>query len=298
MTGTHRDYEPFEMAENMEEDLGLFEAAMRSRRIELDRTPLAQLLVVSDGGELSGAVRDFGRVLAGRLSATHTEFQAPGPGTASASDIPTYAEQVGAGLIVLPVPCGESLSELQSQSLGTTAELLLHGCPTPQLCIRGALPPDTAEAGDAADAALQDLLVVLARDDAASVAALAWALRLAPDHARLTLLELADAESLATAEQLQHDREEEPSVREAIVGRAVASRLGSLIAVAQRRALAQGVILHTEFRLGQAVEEILAVAERLSAGLLIVARPEDRTSAGFHLVQDLLLATRRPVLVV
>lgn len=288
MTPSHRDYEPFEMAENMEEDLGLFEAATQARRLELDLGPVAKILRVTDGSNQDATALRLGHQLARHLSATVTESAAHG----SSLEILAAAKSEEADLVIVPVPCGEDISNLQSQSLGSVTDGLLQSSPVPLLCVRDPLP-DVA-----IPQVFNSILVAVARDDRPSEDAVAWALRLAGKSGRVVLLELADRGSLEEAQLLLQGRQEDRSVQDAVIGRAVASRLGSLIGAVQRHANRLSLSVQVEFRLGNPVREILAAAETLPHGIIILARAADHTSAGYHLAEDLLLATRRTVLVI
>jgi nucleotide-binding universal stress UspA family protein len=288
MTTSHRDYEPFELAENMEEDLGLFEAAALSRQMELDLGTVASILCVADGSHQDATVRQLGNQLAARLSAAVSEFAARG----AADEIIAEAKNVDADIIVLPVPCGEDLARLQSRSLGSVADALLQSSHIPLLCVRDPL------ADAAVPLVFNSLLVPLSRADRPSMTAIAWALRLAGQKGSIVLLEWADQGALADAQSLMQGRQEGRSVQQAVIGRAVASRLGSLIGAVQRHAASQFLNVRVEFRAGNPVQETLALAESLGPALIIAARPADHVSAGYHFVEDLLLSTRRPVLIV
>lgn len=56
MTTPHRDFEPFENASNLDEDLGLFEAAMHVHRVVLDCPPITGL-TLADGDGAAPAAR-------------------------------------------------------------------------------------------------------------------------------------------------------------------------------------------------------------------------------------------------
>lgn len=285
---SHRDYEPFELAENMEEDLGMFEAATRGRTVTLDLTKPRSILRVIDASNQDPTTQLVARELESRLSVTVHEFQ----NTTRGSDILEAAKVKAADLIVLPVPCGEDITSLQSQSLGSVSDWLLQSSHIPLLCIRD--PLDQASVSQL----FESILLALAQADRASIAAASWALKLMGDRGNMVLLEWADSRSMAQAKELQGDRKEDRSVQEAIVGRAVASRLGSLIGAIQRQGKSQRLRLRAEFRTGNPVKETLLELEKIGQGLVVVARPDDHTSLGYHVAEDLLLATRRAVLIV
>lgn len=285
---SHRDYEPFEMAENMEEDLGLFEAATHGRLQELALPKAKSILRVIDRSNQDSTTKLVSDELQRRLECRVHEFSS----TVGGSEILAEANQAAAELIVLPVPCGEDISSLQSQSLGSITDSLLQTSKLPLLCIRD--PLDATAVAKLFDT----MMIALAQPDRASFSAMSWAMKLMADRGKMLLLEWADRDSLAEAMQLVGDRKEDRSVEQAIVERAVTSRLGGLVGAAQRQGKKQHVNLRVECRAGNPVKETLKETEKWGDGLVVIARPEDHTSVGYHVAEDLLLATRRAVLIV
>lgn len=288
MQSKHRDYEPFEMGENMEEDLGMFEAALGAGKVKLDFSPISSVLSIMDGSQQEPTCRQLAQLISERLGAKYVEQEA---GT-SREQLVRVCDALQSGLIVLPVPYGEDIGTLSGQSLGSIADSLLQTCTAPILCVR-----DPIDAPNSAQT-FERILGVLMREDETSASALSWAFRLADPRGRIHLLELADRSSLLNARQLLQGKDESGTIEEATIGRAVTSRLGGLIGAAQHYALGKGLPLHVDFRLGNPVKETLAMAQHLDSGLIIVARSADHTASGFHFAQDLLLATRKCVLVV
>jgi hypothetical protein len=288
MQGKHRDYEPFEMGENMEEDLGMFEAACASGKVKLDFSPVSSVMTILDGSNQESTCRQLGVELAKRLATTNIELTSGN----SLEELVRKCDGNNNGLILLPVPCGEDIGKLSCHSLGSAVDNILQTCQSPILCVRD--PLSEAEIGRMFD----QILVVLMREDHRSAHALAWAFRLASSRSRIRLLELADRSSLLDARRLLEGKDESGSIEEATIGRAVASRLGGLIGAAQQHASQKGLSAHVDFRLGNPVKETLSMAESLVSGLIIIARSDDHTETGFHFVQDVLLATRKCVLVV
>jgi hypothetical protein len=286
--GKHRDYEPFEMGENMEADLGLFEAAVKPTKVQLDFAAIANIIVVLDGSNQEATCRQMGNEISGQLSSTRHTIEKE----ISADHILQLAHDQSSGLIVLPVPCGEDIGKLRSQSLGSITDTLLQTSEIPLFCVRDPLEPSHLAA------VFEQILVTLSRQDHCSASALGWAFRLASPRTRINILELADRTSIQEAHRLLQGKGESSSIEEAAIGRAVTSRLGGLIGAAQNRAQSVGLPLHVDFRLGNPTKETLEMAETIKSELIIVARPEDHTAAGYHLAEDILLATGKCVLVI
>ncbi|MBX3418320.1 MAG: universal stress protein [Pirellulaceae bacterium] len=293
MAKKHYDFEPFELAENMQEDLGMFEAATHSRRLQLEQGPVSQVLLVVDDGPLTTTVRELGNHLARRLNASAVEHSVADAQRPKATEsISRVAEDAPAGLIVMGVPCGAPQDAIAQHSLGTIVDQLLQSSKCPLLCVKQPLGSNLISS------ALDLIQVAIARDDQPSMSAISWAFRLTDQRTKINLIELADRTSIEDAQQLLGASEEIPSVQEAVIGRAVTSRLGSLVSLAQREASARKLKLHVDFRLGVPVREVLEVMQNSPLGLMIIPRPADHASPGYHLAVDVLLQATQPVLIV
>ncbi len=276
------------MAENMEEDLGLFEAATHSRNLELKAVPIGSLLVVADGSNQDLTSRAIGQSIARRFSATMHERS----DLKSAAAIQDAAAQLSADLIVVPAPFGEDIQLLHSQSLGSVVDALLHESSIPLLCVREPLSELQIQT------LMKSILVPVSKDNDTSEQALSWACSFPDAAGTLVLLELADQAAISEAQQLVQGKSEPESVRQAAVGRAMTARLGALVAATQRRASEHGFAVQVEFRMGKPIQEILAWTTSPELALIVIARHSDRTSAAFHLAADLLLASKGPVLLI
>jgi len=314
MSHSHRDYEPFELAENMEEDLGLFEAAVRSKPEKLHFGSVGRVMVLRDNSRLLSTVQGFASAIAQRIHSTVVEAESVGILTALRSRVPHFESaegQVvdqgqeilqGLGVIVAPLPLGknveiyessglgESKSVEEATSLGDVAEELLQKSPVPVLFIT---EPMTS---GAVENAMDTVMLAISRADAQAVETVSWAFRLTANQ--IILLEWVDSQALDEAQKLLKGRQEDRAVEQAVVGRAVTSQLGSLVGTAQKHAKDFGVAFHVEIRFGNPRAEVLDAAKAYACGMLVLSRPSDHTSPGFHLVRDLLLVTELPVLVI
>jgi len=288
---SHRDYEPFELAENMEEDLGLFEAAVKPREAPLDLGPQPCILLVTDGSNQDPTAQTVAARAQSALSAEIVTAAATSlEDLEQAESILARAADASAGLLVLPVPLGEDITELESLSLGSAADCLLQLSSIPMLCIREPL------ADGELDELFDTVLVAISRNDPRTREALAWAFRLAKRE--IVLCQLADRDSMDEARQLLEGRQEDSSVEQAVVQRAVNSRLGPLVGIAQRYANRQDIGLHVDFRLGSPARQVPSAAQASGSSLVIAPRLPDPRESPDHVVQDILLALRLPVLVV
>jgi len=281
---SHRDYAPFELPENMEEDLGLFHAAVQPRCEDMDTSPIRNILAVIDGSHRDATVKQLGQRVANQLGASLTEMHCGDNVTSLLSNT------ADANLLVVPIPCGEDIEALDGRSLGANADGLLQSCPVPLLCVR-----DSMESAEIAHC-LDSLLVAISRNERPDWHALSWAFRLAGK--KIVIMEWVDKDAIADATQLLEGHVEDASLQQSMVNRAVASRLGPLIGAAQRQGTAKNLSVHVEFRFGAPVAETLEACQEFGCGMKVIARTADHHSLNFHLVHDLLLASRRLTLVI
>jgi hypothetical protein len=255
----HHDFEPFELAENLEEDLGLFEAATHAPRITLEEpAPRAVLAITGWAGPTLPAetaihaCRGFARTVAGRLSAALFEEA----GTRSAEEIEAAARGVGAGLVVVSAeaPFAGMLEQLSAQLAGTRSLAVLGGGRR----ARGRrLEPESL---------LESVVLPLFADGPAARRAAGWACGLVSEGGRLVALELGSQATRGAARGADRGAKGSSAVPDASVGRAVSARVGSLVAALQRRGSEEGFTVEVGFRAGPPVDEILALAT-------IAARP-------------------------
>lgn len=277
---SHRDYEPFELATNMEEDLGLFEAATHAPRVRLEEPRVGTVLVAApaDAGSPRAveACRSLGHAIAARLGAavmedTVIEDMAKRR-VSSAEDLRQAVERTGAGLVVTAVELlGDEIS----------GRLLAEG-PGPVLCLgRHRRRPPPGRARDRARHGMLDApLLPLIDDTPASRRATAWACRLAAaagTAGRLRAIELAGPRARAAARGRTGDQGD---VGDAVVGRIVSGRLGAVVAALQRDASARGFTAEVEFRVGGPAAVLRAVADTMPEPPLIVIGRDQAERAG------------------
>jgi hypothetical protein len=247
--GWHRDYEPFELAENMEEDLGLFEAATHARRFDV-QPPVVHTVLAAAAADPVAAV--FAEALARRLRATVVEDLAAG----TAAAVMAAAARVTAGAVVVPAAAGPEL-------LGE----LLAGLED------GAGPAVAIVAGEPEPTTLDALLLPLFSDEPAARRSVSWACTLAAAAGANGLVHAVELSTPATrreARELAGGRAGGEEVQEATVGRAVAGHLGGLVAALQRHGLAGGYPVEVGFRPGWPRREILAALDSLARPATVI----------------------------
>jgi hypothetical protein len=262
----HRGYEPFELGENMDEDLGLFEAATHAPRVVIEPPRVGVVLVA--GGAARGATAasmELARAVAERLGGARVvETQG-----ATAAALVVDVQRDAADCIVTST---EVLAEEICADLLATA-------PVPVFCAgrdrRRRRGRPAAAAGH-----LDTILLPLFADTPATRRGLAWAAGLATAAGRR-----GDVHVLTS-----------PAAR-------TAAAVGGLLAAIQRKATAEGFRVETMFHAGPPQREILgASAATRRPPLVILPRDggagDGRTTDMARLAIELLRGTAGVVLVV
>jgi hypothetical protein len=282
MTGpAHRDFEPFELGENMEEDLGLFEAATHAVRFDVGPLTIRHVLAATARGAAVAAVADG---LAARLSATRADAA-----TDAADAILAAAARFGDAVVVASAALPEA----------TIAALVAPRSDTAAVPV--VLVPDAPAGGVAA---LDVLVLPLFADAAPTRRACVWACGLAAAAAPRGVVHAVELASPATRRAARRLRPG-PSAAghgpgEAAVGRVVAGGLGSIVAGLQRHATRHGTTVDVTFRGGRPVADVLAVVRGLGR-LATVVLGRDDAATGQPLATDLavdLVRSRAAVLIV
>lgn len=247
-SGWHRDYEPFELAENMEEDLGLFEAATHAHRVSLEPVHVGTVLAATASG---AECLDFAQAAARRLSADLVTDAT----STMASALLASAARSNAGLVVVAAGIG---SEILA---GLVTGDGMH------------TPPAVAVVSGQAATALDAMLLPLFEDKPAARTGLAWACTLAAAAGSRGLVAAVELSTPATRQQarrLAGDTANPEEVRQATIGRAVSAPLGSLVAALQRHALSKAYTVDVSFRPGWPRREILSALKALARPATVI----------------------------
>ncbi len=259
-SGWRRDYEPFELAENMEEDLGLFEAATHAHGMDLQPIHVGNVLAATAFG---AECLDFARVAAGRLSVGLVNDAT----SKTASSILSSAMRSDAGLVVVPGGIGSDVLSALVDGDGMHASLAI------------------AVVSGKGSTALDAMLLPLFDDEPAARTGLAWACTLAAaagPQGLVAAVELSSPTTRQQARRLAGDAHDPEEVRRASVGRAVSARLGSLVAALQKHALSRGYAVRVSFHPGWPRREILNALTSLARSATVILGRDGLPAAQGH----------------
>jgi len=279
--------EPFESADNFNEDVGMFEAATHSSAVDLTPPHLKTIVMAPDGSDRDATLQHLAKELASRTSAQVEVLSA----STTTSGILEELNRLHPDLLILPVPFGQDYHELGSESLGSVADQLLLKAPCPVLCVRDV--QDLA----AVHAALNSVIVPIAIADDLVPKALSWGFLITPSGGRLDLVAVADRDVFSDASHFVEAESDRKQFEPSRLSRAMLKDIGGIVAAAQKKGGASGRKIHVETRVGQFVPLTLAELHG-KPHMIIWAMTRDHTSPTFHRAIDLLLASKGLVLMV
>ncbi len=278
--------EPFLNSGDFQEDLGMFEAATKSTAVDLPEVALGAVLLATDGSNQDATARSVALKLAAAVGAKFGEDS----GLKTVADLQAAKKAHNADMLVLPVPFGSDIGDLREESLGEVIDRML-ALDLPILAIRQ--PLEEGAVGDV----FEHVIVPLTPDNPRSIVALAWGCKILNGSGTLTIVEIANAELKAEAEELREDAESPSANAAARVTRVLTRYFGGSISAVQRKAAECGISINVEIATGRFVESTLAQLDD-EPGLVIIAGTTDRRSDSFHQEADAILASRYPVLIV
>lgn len=277
--------EPFESAENFNEDVGMFEAATHSSQVNLTIPVLKSIFVVQDGSQQDPTAMGFAEVIASRCGASLEVIS----DVENADQILARIGGSSDHMMVLPVPFGQDYDELAHDSLGAVVDQVLLKSGGPVLCIRE--PQDPAQI----QAALNSVIVPIVISDELASKAVSWGFFLTPAGGRIDLVAIADRADLEGVQHLVS--EEMRTIHPDQLSRAMTREIGGLVSAAQKRGSAEGRTIHVETRVGNFVPTTLhELHDR--PHMLICGITHEHSAASFHRGVDLLLESRGAVLFV
>ena len=274
---------------NLSDDLGMFEAAVHSKPVELTSPECHSIVTLLDGSNQDQTVQGLARAIVGPDS--HAEVHETTQPEADAKQVKQICDENKADLLILPVPFGRDIDVLKDESLGSVVDMILQDLTIPVLCVRQPLDEEQQAA------VLGDVLIPVVAKGVGDARALSWGFRMVVREGELELIGVADQDVIDEAKQLLNLEDEAEEIQDDALMRAVTRDLGDLVSSAQKKGLEQSVSVKVEVKVGSPVDVVLEQANERSR-LLITSVSRDHKSVSFHQMRDLILGANGPVLVV
>ena len=279
--------EPFESLRNLNECVGMFEAATHPTVTTVTPPTPSVVYVARDGSNQDETAARAAVILAG------TARVVEGTLGAGVAEILTAARDAKADAIVVPVPYGRDYSTLKGESLGSVVDMLLLESTVPVLCVRDVLD----EAALAAAFARPVLPVTVGAGIDGGAKAAGWAIRTVPPTGEIDLVAVADDDVI---EEARRYLDETPGDRDALgdrVRRGIGRAIGGLSSTIQKWAFDRGAEARVQTVVGQFVPSVFEVVGD-QPRLIVWSAKRDHNCPSFHRATDLILASRGPVLIV
>ena len=274
---------------DVDDSLGLFEAAMRGSKVGLIRPDIMKVLVLRDGSDQDDTADAFGAAMAKRLTASvESRDIEPDKGDAGGNVEKIRVAAEDADLVVLPAPFGEDIATLKTNSLSSVVDLCLVGLRKPMLLVRH--PVEDPEACISRPIGLlewyQDLQMMVA----------SWGSTLATGGGELALLAGYDPDLLNEVRAVFDDHPEDLERFESMLKRAETRLAGGLVSAVQD--LAGNENFNLDYRSLGGVDPADVTLQRANEEmrLSIAGYRSGEGGSGLGRVRNLALGARPPVL--
>jgi nucleotide-binding universal stress UspA family protein len=264
--------------------LHAFEAAMVGH-VRLPAVKLERVLLALDGSDQDATAREVAAYVAQRAGAEVLERT----DLATGHDVSREALASGVQLIVLPAPFREDFAATLHDTLGSAVDIVLAEAHLPALVVRAPMTPVAP--------CFKDVLIPISVSGIKAALEMSWALALAPEGARLELLDVPDLSLLDEVKHLLGDSIDASALREEALKRAAARDSAPVVEAAREAGAPRGVTVEARIEVGQP----LAIFDQATAGrsrLVVTSLPGAPGSPEFHRARDLALRSRCPVLFV
>ena len=273
-------------SEEMDQSLGLFEAAFSHRRLRLDDIPKGPLLVALDGSDQDDTVRALSAVLAARLGVDREEFR---PNLVAdprqvAEQILSRARGIEAVAIVLDVPFGEELRALGRDSLGAVVDILLKETTRPIALVRDPV-------ADPMKSIVRPVVLLDWRDSLQNLSG-AWAARLATPGGEIDLVAAPEPGTMAELRLLLGA---DAHLLDDLLARAESRISGSLLAALNHLSSDAGFSVRLEVQAERSPVESVLARSRGSRPILIAYRPAE-SALGLMRVRAVAQGATSPVI--
>lgn len=264
--------------------LHAFEAALVGH-VRLPPVAIKRVLLALDGSDQDATAREAAAHVAQRSGAEVLERT----DLATGHDVSREAHAAGVQLIVLPAPFREDFAATQDDSLGSAVDIVLAEAHLPALVIRAPMSPVTP--------CFEDVLIPISVSSVKAALEMSWALALAPERARIELLDVPDLSVIEEVKHLLGDGIDASALEAEALRRAAARDSAPIVTAAREVGAPRGVTVEARIEVGQP----LAVFDQATAGrcrLVVTSLPGAAGSPEFHRARDLALRSRCPVLFV
>jgi hypothetical protein len=278
--------------QDVDESLGRFEAALKSKSKKIQIPELRRVLAICDGSDQDDAVIASAEAVAAHFGAELRRTLQPegtrDPNGAAASIMDAVREETS-DLLVIPAPFGDDYGTLKEESLSVTVDMLLAECPAAMLLVREGFD-------DAVERLRRPTVLVDLNADLQSGAA-GWAAAFARGGGDIELFVAPDP-ALIDAIHLFLGDEEGAAFTADLVQRAERRLTGGLVSAMQHLADDMEFEVTLELDRGDRPSRLVARRAAEREAFTIVARRRDRDHPSLSIARRTALASTAPLLIV
>lgn len=260
-------------------------AAAAAGHVTLPAVTVRRLLLALDGSDQDGATRALAEHVAARTGAEVLERN----DLLKAQDVLQAADEGDVDLIVMDAPFREDFQLARHESLGITLDMVLSRSRRPILVVREPLPDVTR--------AFSDVLIPITMSCAKTPTEVAWALALAPEGARVQVLDVPDVSVIENAKLLLGDAIDVAALRDEALKRAATRDTAPVITAAREAGAKVAVSVDLDVRVGHPTE-VFDEVTRDRTRLVVTSLPGEAGTPEYTRARVLALRSRGPVLFV
>lgn len=260
-------------------------AAAAAGQVTLPTVTVRKLLLALDGSDQDVATRSLAEHVAARTGAEVIERR----DLDNAQEILQAVDEAEVDLIVMDAPFREDFEVGRHESLGITLDLVLSRSRTPVLVVRAPLPD--------LPRAFSDVLIPISVSCAKTPTEAAWALALAPEGAKVQVLDVPDLGVIEEAKVLLGDAIDVAALRDEALKRAATRDSAPVIAAAREAGAKASVTVEQEVKVGHPAE-VFDEVTRDRTRLVVTSLPGQAGTPEYHRARALALRSRGPVLFV
>ncbi len=274
---------------DVEESLGLFEAAFQARHVELSVPTINSIVVLHDDSDQEETTVNLARAAASQFQGTLKEIPAPVLGMDASEKVALFQEELSdADLVVVPAPFGEDLGSLNTESLSSVIDLFLCETRKPLLVVRHPL--------ESYDTVLSNPVVLLDWQERFQGIAASYGCCFAGNDGNLDLVAAIAPSTLDEITALIGENEDDMAAFRNLIQRAETRLSGGIVAAVQKMESKNGFQSQFSVHHGQRPASMCASRATEANGIAVCAYLPDSQSTSLSRMRDLILKSQQPVL--
>ncbi len=274
---------------DVDESMGLFEAAFHARHVELSQPQIKHIAVLHDDSDQDPTVSLLALATKELFGASLTDIPAPVLGMDAAEKVALLRQSSEEmDLVFIPAPFGEDIGSLKTQSLSSVVDLFLTEARVPTFVVRQPMEEPKS--------LLHSPVVLLDWQARFQGIAASFACLFAGKNGSVDLLATIDPTTMTEMEALLGGDKDDMATFRTLVRRAETRLSGGIVSAVQN--LESEIGFDCRFSVQEGVNSARACANQAheNNGFAICAYLSETGSPSLNRLRDLILESQQPVL--